>query len=175
MDGSQKTKDLGSILDGVVQQKSWQYRLSLHQVFLFWDKAMGKDICRHAQPDVIKGDVLWVNVSDSVWMQQLQFEKGTMLEKINRRLGKLEKKKNTQSQDSPAVKLSDIRFHLSPERPEDRSSGEKQEKKPLIAIDPDRLARFENAIGSTVDPEIQESMKRIWLAIEGRGHGQDGD
>ncbi len=49
---------------------------------------MGEAIAENAQPAAIRGKLLVVNVSSSIWMQQLQFNKKEMLKKINDALGK---------------------------------------------------------------------------------------
>ncbi len=153
-------KNLGSILGGFYQQRNWNRRLELHQVFVFWEQVVGKEIARRALPQEIKKGVLWVNVTDNIWMNQLQFEKYNLLEKINAKLKKIS------NDPSPDV-LIDLRFHLDPYL-EKKTKKTKEEVVPPKAIDPDRLARFENAISSLGDPELQETMKRIWMTTESR-------
>jgi hypothetical protein len=153
-------KDLGSLLTGVFQKKNWQRRLGLHQVFLFWDKIVETEIAAHAQPKVIKGDVLWLKVSDSVWMQHLQFEKLSLLDKVNNRLAKIA----ADDIDKP-LRISDIRFDIS--RTSLKAVVPETDSKPPPVVDAARLAEFDQLLTGVSDPKLKESMRRLWLATTG--------
>jgi len=159
-----KDNDLGSLLTGVFQKKNWQRRMGLHQVFLFWDNVVGTEIAAHAQPKVIKGDVLWLNVSDSVWMQHLQFEKLSVLDRINDRLKGLRAKFADKS--GKPLRISDLRFDIS------RTSLAKvkpvEKIQPAKIIDKKRLAEFEQLLAMVNDPKVKDSLRHLWLLVEGR-------
>jgi predicted nucleic acid-binding Zn ribbon protein len=53
-----------------------------------WDEAVGPAIAEHAHPSWIKNGRLRVDVSDPIWMQELEFAKDRIKEKLNRRLGR---------------------------------------------------------------------------------------
>ncbi len=166
---SNTPSDLGSLLASVLKQKDWQRRLRLHQVFLFWDEVVGSEIARHAQPQVIKGDVLWLTVSDSIWMQQLQFERYHLLELLNARLGEGGHSAGNGRGDGAALRLSDLKFKLDP------SYGRRQQpvrlqKAFVQEIDHEQFAQFSMSLNSIDDLETRESMKRLWLAMH-RGAG----
>ncbi|MEW6428333.1 MAG: DUF721 domain-containing protein [Thermodesulfobacteriota bacterium] len=92
-------QSIGDLLASVFARRKWDRRLALHEVFSFWKQAVGREIAVHARPDVIRQDVLWVKVSDPIWMQQLHFNKQLLLDKINGRL-------------RGGVAFTDIRFQL---------------------------------------------------------------
>jgi predicted nucleic acid-binding Zn ribbon protein len=52
-----------------------------------WETAVGPAIGRNTRPVAIKGGLLLIHVSNSVWMQQLQFMKNDLLISIHRTLG----------------------------------------------------------------------------------------
>jgi len=166
------TTDLGSLLATVLQKKNWQRRLGLHQVFLFWDQVVGAEVAAHAQPDVIKGDVLWLKVSDSIWMQQLQFEKQHILDRLNKRLQRLTT--TNQAGDKSGDKewrLSDLRLSLGkPVQNKSAADLGPPQSAPLppVAVDEAKLAKFNQLLTNIEDPELRESMRRLWLAVEGR-------
>ena len=91
--------DIRSLLNDIVSDRNWQSNLKRQQLFEFWDQAVGKDISANAQPKVTRGDVLWVDVTDSVWMQQLHLMKEHLRQVLNDRLG--------------GEEIKDIRFHSS--------------------------------------------------------------
>jgi Protein of unknown function (DUF721). len=53
-----------------------------------WYKVTGPQIAAQTQPQKLKGDTLFVKVSTSVWMHQLQFMKQEIIDKINESLGR---------------------------------------------------------------------------------------
>ena len=145
-----KVEKAADILRSLLAEKKWQHRINLHQVFLFWNEVVGRDIAAHAEPEVIRGSVLWIKVSDSVWMQQLHLQKMLLLEKINDRLG--------------ADNLSDLRFHLdvrSGTPAEDPKRRRRQKKK--VPTLPQEL---ENMIIQLESQDTQEALRRLWRKVK---------
>jgi hypothetical protein len=62
-------------------------RMQEYRVWEVWDEAVGEAIARKARPTRIQHGRLFVTVSNSVWMQELQFSKARMKEAVNRKLG----------------------------------------------------------------------------------------
>ena len=145
-----KLTDIATLLSGIIKDRDWQKILNRHRVFEFWDKAVGKDIAAHARPKFIRGLVLWVDVSDSVWMQQLHLQKNYLLEAINKRLGE--------------DQLEDIRFQLTSRLKDSVGQAEDQELVVARKPDPKDEAEFEGIISMIEDDEIRESLRKIWLA-----------
>jgi len=56
------------------------------RIWKVWGGVVGKKIAEHARPSSIKKGVLVVKVSDSVWLQELEFEAETIKEGLNRKL-----------------------------------------------------------------------------------------
>ena len=151
MSPTAKPTPLASLLGTLSQEKRWRERFGLHAVFLFWHEVVGEEIACRAQPHVIRGTVLWVEVSDPVWLQQLHLQRGLLLGEINGRL-------------ATEAKLTDIRFQLNsaldretvpvieelpPESPQQLSPDETRELDQLLAVLPDDGARA--------------TMRRFWL------------
>jgi predicted nucleic acid-binding Zn ribbon protein len=61
------------------------YPLDLEDMKLWrlWDEAVGTEIANHARPSSIKKGLLVVKVSDSVWLQELEFRAQEIIERIN--------------------------------------------------------------------------------------------
>ncbi len=168
MASDHEEKNLASLIADVFQKRNWQRRLGLHQVFLFWDKVIGAEIAAHAQPKVIRGDVLWLAVSDSVWIQHLQFEKMTILDKINARLAKMQPPNQADNQQN--WRLNDIRFDIVNKSKAYDLLAEKSKKieKKSTTINQARLAEFDRLLEAVSEPKLKNSMRRLWLAMEGR-------
>ena len=149
MDEKKKVEPISGVLGALFSRRDWGAKLGLHQVFRFWNEVVGPEIADHAQPTVIHGRVLWLEVSDSVWMQQLHLQKTELLAALNARL--------------KGEQLADLRFRLGRER---------QEPVPPAApsvrrdIDPERRRHFANLFGAITDPEIRASLSSFWEKTE---------
>lgn len=150
MPRSRKISHISNLLDEVFRRKGWGSRMGLHAVFQFWNEVVGKEVARRAQPHVIRGTVLWVRVSDSIWMQQLHLQKTILLEKVNQRLKDEE--------------LSDMRFHL------DASLGKDQEEVTPHEThlssqgpNPKQLEEFDRMVSSLSDKKVSKELKKLWL------------
>jgi len=140
--------DIKGLLARVIKKKKWQRRMELHAVFRLWNEIVGPDISCRAQPAWLRGAVLWVEVSDSIWMQQLHLQKLLLLDLINRRLG--------------TDGISDIRFKLNSEL--ERVRPVMPETKPIPRpVDRQQLAEFEKHLASLQDEDIKNSLRRLWI------------
>lgn len=79
---------IGSIINKTLKTYRCQSDGELSKIWSLWNSAVGEAIAENAQPAVIRGKLLVVNVSSSTWIQQLQYLKKDMLKKINDVLGK---------------------------------------------------------------------------------------
>jgi len=82
-----KPKHIGSILDGTLRALEIDVPFKAHSIWRAWEEIVGQSVALHAQPRSIHNRILFINVSHSTWIQQLQFLKSTLIEKINAYLG----------------------------------------------------------------------------------------
>ena len=146
--------DMHQLLHTVFKDKKWRNRLELHAVFNFWEKTVGSDIAAIAQPSLIRGNVLWVRVADSVWMQQLHLQKMLLLEKLNQHL--------------PGAKLADIHLQLDSSLKQPPKAPTRKPPKPPLAPDKEKEKEFDNLIGSLKDEAIKGSLKSLWIKLQER-------
>ena len=78
---------ISSILERVLRGHDLGIKGKQYQIWEVWDDVVGAHIARHAQPHQIRNAVLWVTVSSSTWMQQLEFTKQTIRERLNDKIG----------------------------------------------------------------------------------------
>jgi predicted nucleic acid-binding Zn ribbon protein len=83
---NQPMESLGAVLDPSLKRFDLSPRLDEYGVWPIWNDVVGKTIARNAQPEKIRNGTLFVKVTSPVWMQQLQFMKEMIVEKINLRL-----------------------------------------------------------------------------------------
>ena len=77
---------LGAVLDQSLKRFELTGRLDEYGVWPIWNDVVGKTIALNAQPEKIRNGTLFVKVTSPVWMQQLQFMKEMIVEKLNQRL-----------------------------------------------------------------------------------------
>ena len=71
----------------VVQRIDPDRRLAAYRVWTFWTDEVGPAVAARAEPAAFRDGILSVRVSGAAWMQELQFMKEELRERLNRRLG----------------------------------------------------------------------------------------
>jgi predicted nucleic acid-binding Zn ribbon protein len=85
-DKHQPPERIGAVLEKSLKRLDLAPRLDEYGVWPVWNEVVGAAIARNAQPEKIRNGTLFVKVSSPVWMQQLQFMKEMIAEKLNHRL-----------------------------------------------------------------------------------------
>jgi len=76
-----------SILERALNKLNLGIKLKRYQIWEVWDSVVGEHIARQAQPHQIRNMILWITVSSSTWMQQLEFMKKQIIDRLNERIG----------------------------------------------------------------------------------------
>jgi hypothetical protein len=91
---------LRGVLGGLSGIKGWQKRFSRAVLWKVWADVVGTKISDHAWPERFQDtDTLVIVVSDSVWMQELSFQRSHLLDALNAHL-------------PPDAQLAGMRFEL---------------------------------------------------------------
>ena len=53
------------------------------RIWELWDGVVGKKIAKHARPFSIKKGILLVKVTDSIWLQELEYKTEDIKERLN--------------------------------------------------------------------------------------------
>lgn len=77
------TRTVDTVVADIVQRNGWEKQLEMYSVFIRWETLVSADIWHHCRPVRIDRDILWLEVENSGWMAQLQYEKYGMLEAVN--------------------------------------------------------------------------------------------
>ena len=77
------------MLDRLLRRIDPDDRLRAFRVWTFWSDEVGEAIAGHARPVALHAGVLTVSVDSPTWMQELQFLKETLRERLNARLGQV--------------------------------------------------------------------------------------
>ena len=148
---------VGDILETSLKRLDPSGKLQEYGVWPIWNETVGTLIARNAQPEKIRHGTLFVKVTGPTWMQQLQFMKEMMIEKLNERLEK---------------QIVKNIFFIVGKVNKEAPSPKKNEKSLLH-----RSTRFEseldeNLLQSIRNPEIRQSLKRLLLANNEKGKGE---
>jgi len=84
----ERPASLANVLSEALKRANIDMDLELVRLWNRWACVVGPTVSQNARPAVIKGGMLIVYVSNTPWMQQLQFLKDDIKDKLNSDLGK---------------------------------------------------------------------------------------
>jgi hypothetical protein len=156
---------LRGVLGGLSNIKGWQKRFSRAGLWKVWEDVVGPKISDHAWPERFQEvDTLVIVVSDSIWMQELSFQRTRLLDALNVHL-------------PPDAQLAGMRFELG-DVAEVRSywtsrgtRNRSPERGPgwngIPADDADGIA--DAVVRELTDDEMRQALKRLYLRFAGAG------
>lgn len=144
----EKPQAIRLILEKTLKSLEIDTPIKTHSIFISWKEIVGNSLAMQTKPRFIRNQILFLDVSNSVWMQQLQFLKPTLLKNINNFLGE--------------SFIKDIRFRIG----KISSSPNKSQKIPLWQderLDQKTLKRIETVISEIGDEDVRRSLREILI------------
>lgn len=141
---------LATVLPAIMRDKGWEQKLDQHRIFLEWQDIVDEETAAHSRPLRVVKNVLWLEVENSSWMQQLQYQKFFLLETLNEYLN--------------IAHYSDIRFSVEEKQKESVKKEEKAIR--FIPPSPEKVEQFTQQISSIEDENIKESLMRLWYLAQ---------
>ncbi|MFT5725959.1 MAG: hypothetical protein ACI8PB_000075 [Desulforhopalus sp.] len=141
--------NVAALLPSLVRNKGWEKQLDLHSIFPEWKNLVNEDFAEHAAPLKIERGVLWLEVENSSWLQQLQYGKFELLADLNDflRLGHLK--------DIKMVLLSKKeKLSFNPD--------EKGQTVRFIRPEPEKIASFQNQVDCIEDEKCRDALMQFW-------------
>jgi len=83
----QEPVHIKSIISDVLKKYSHTKKTNLFQISEIWESTVGTTIANDSRPFKIKKDELEVHVSGGSWLQQLNYMRNDIIQKLNERLG----------------------------------------------------------------------------------------
>ena len=80
-------RKLDTILNDLVDQLGLSKRLEEQRVISEFESVMGAEFCKRAKAVRIEHGVLYLQVVNSVWRQELYYQKTLIIERINTAIG----------------------------------------------------------------------------------------
>ncbi len=84
---SDRASRVADVLSDVLKRVDPEQQMRVYAIWKFWTDEVGELIARRAQPSRFRNGILFVTVATQSWMQELQFMKESIREKLNARLG----------------------------------------------------------------------------------------
>ena len=141
-------QSLRLILEKTLKNLEIDVPLKTYSILGAWDEIVGESVAEHSQPRSIRNQILFIDVTHPTWMQQLQFLKPTLLEKVNAFLSE------------PLIQ--DIRFKVGKVSPTILASSKtpslKDEK-----LDKATFNRIESIIQKIDDQEVKMSLREVLI------------
>ncbi|WP_028585985.1 DUF721 domain-containing protein [Desulfogranum mediterraneum] len=140
-------QSLADDLKHIYEDNSWQRQWALFTLVKRWQAIAGEPLWQVTYPAFFRGEVLWIFVANSAWMQHLQYGKVELLAKIAELL--------------PEVVVNDIRLQLYPPDLPDLSPPP-QEPPVLQEVEPGKEEAFKQLIAGVADEECRRSLHKLW-------------
>jgi len=143
-----KPLPLRSILEETLRRLELEGPLRNHLVIHRWREIVGEPLASQTHPRQVRNRILFLDVSHPTWMQQLQFLKASLIEKINAFL------------KEPLI--AEIRFRLGEIPPTERPPEGKSSwiKEPL---DEKTLQQIEIHVRKIADEETQKIVREVFI------------
>jgi predicted nucleic acid-binding Zn ribbon protein len=84
---NERASKVTDVLGDVLKRVDPEQQMRVYGIWNFWNDEVGGPIARRAQPSRFRNGILFVTVATQSWMQELQFMKGKIRERLNTRLG----------------------------------------------------------------------------------------
>lgn len=156
MAGSKKSKQskISRLIPNLLHDKGWEKQIDLHSIFPRWKELVGEEMNEYAQPLKIERGVLWLEVANSSWLQQFQYEKLELLDTLNRSLR--------------LSSLKDIKMVL-PKGNTGKTKMSDQGSEPSIKfIKPseEKIAAFQRQVECVADEKCREALMQFWYLAQ---------
>ena len=138
---------LAPALAQALRQRGLGHLVLLGQIIRYWHAIAGPQLAAVTQPESIRARVLFITVSDAIWLQQITFYQAQLLENIRSVLGN--------------VAITRLHFTLA------RSSRQPVLSPPEAGLEPLPLTAVEEqqmqeGTASIADPDLREAVRRAW-------------
>jgi predicted nucleic acid-binding Zn ribbon protein len=147
----QKPPRLAEILGHYFKRSGLNRKIEEQKILEAWERAVGEPIAARTQPTGVKNRVLQVKVTNSVWMQQLHFMKGLILQNLREQIGE--------------HFLQDLRFSIGEVEPSVGKRKKEPEGNPRgqsPGLTEAEKEHIEKVLSGIMDPEMRELLSRVF-------------
>lgn len=138
--------ELSSIVEAFLGKKKYKKRIEDCRIFEYWESCVGDKIAAHTEPEAFTKGVLKVLVSDHGWLQQLQFLKEEIKQRLNKKLGN--------------NKVENLYFKIGTIRKKESAPLDVEEELQKIRLTERERQKIEEATSTISNADIKKSIKR---------------
>jgi hypothetical protein len=144
---AEEISSLRRALERSLRDLGLQKRLKTEQLSVLWPKVVGRSVAKIAAPAQWRNGTLFIDVVDNVWMQELKFQEGELIGRLNEAL------------QEPLVRR--LFFQLARTPLPDSNAQRESPGAPGAAspLDPQQELALEREVASVRDPELREVLK----------------
>jgi len=140
---------VAGILGSVLEKKHLKKRIEDCEVFEIWDDVVGENIAIRTAPLGFRKGALKIGVSDHGWLQQLQFMKEEIKEKLNEKLGR--------------ALVESIYFQVGNIEKDTPPEGRVREEMEKVTLPAEEIERIDQIIAALPDDDVREPMKKLMI------------
>jgi len=145
---TKKPLRVGDILKNYCNRVGLSRRMNEKRLLDAWEEAVGEAVAKRTEPMRIKNRILYLKVTNSVWMQQLQFMKEVIVKKLHEKTG--------------IDFLQDIRFFIGEVGPMDKEAKGGNLKRDLTPLSGSDWEQINKEVSGVQDPEMQEILSGLY-------------
>jgi predicted nucleic acid-binding Zn ribbon protein len=87
MEKKDRFTSIKDIISSLLKDPSLPFNPADARIWEVWDEAVGPGIAGHARPSWVRKGLLRVEVSDPIWLQELEFVSEDIRDRLNQKLG----------------------------------------------------------------------------------------
>jgi len=144
---AQEISSLRKALERSFHDLGLQKRLQVEQLTVSWPKVVGSTIAKISSPAQFRTGTLFIDVVDNVWMQELKFQEGELINRVNTVLGEI-------LVHRLFFQLARTPLPLPTQAPEAAPSSQA-----VTPLDADQEQALERELASVRDPQLREVLK----------------
>jgi len=142
---------VSAVIPWLSRSMGWEKQLDQYSLFVKWQEIVGEDLREHAQPQKIERGILWLEVENSSWLQEFQYSKMQLLEKLNSVL--------------QLTSLHDVKMVL----PKDDIFKKQENAGPVVTFvrpSPEKIAAFQRQAACIADEACRDALVQFWYLAE---------
>jgi hypothetical protein len=142
---------LKQALEQSLHELGIERRLKAERIMLLWPKIVGPAVAKIAGPTQCKNGILFIDVADHMWMQELKFQERDLVGRCNAALGE------------PLVRRLFLQLARTwppvPEPSPDATPASEPTSQPDTPLDAQQELELEREVAKIQDPQLREVLK----------------
>jgi predicted nucleic acid-binding Zn ribbon protein len=144
---AEEVSSLRMALERSLRDLGLQKRLKTEQLTALWPEIVGPSVAKIAYPAQFRSGTLFIDVADNVWMQELKFQEGELIARLNDALGE------------PLVRRLFFQLARAPLPKPDPQREAKTVPPAGTLLDPQQELALEREVAGVRDPHLREVLK----------------